>query len=92
MRETKSNSDWRDVYAGDAEHAAAKFADRHDCENEYWILQQGDRCEAVIEVRDPNSQITRWRIRAESVPHYYAEKMETDDAEGLHSADVEERL
>lgn len=74
----KSERDWVPIFAANPEVAAEKFADRYDCENEYSILQQGDNCERIIEVRDPSDEITRWNIRAESVPHYYAEAAEED--------------
>lgn len=75
----KTDRDWCEVYAIDAESAAEKFADKHDCENEYRILELADRCEEVIEVKDATGAITLWNIRAESIPHYYAEKIEAED-------------
>lgn len=68
----KDDRDWRETYARDAESAAEKFAEEYDCENEYNILRQGERCEQVIEVRSTDGTITRWNIHAESLPHYYA--------------------
>lgn len=64
------------MYAHDAESAVEKFAETHDCENEYGILQQGECCEQVIEARDSAGEITRWNILGESVPHYSASPVE----------------
>lgn len=74
----KEDRDWREVYAADPEAAAEKFAGDYDCENEYSILQEGDRCERIIEVRLDGGAPTRWNISAENVPHYYAS--EADEA------------
>lgn len=71
----KRDRDWCMVYAADAESAAEKFADRHDCENEYLILQQGDRGATVVEVRSSHGLVTLWKIRAESLAHYYADQI-----------------
>lgn len=77
--DTKNYGDrWDDVRETSAESAAEKFAEEYDQSNEYNILQQGDRCEEVIEVRDRDGTVTRWRVHGESVPHYYAEEAETE--------------
>lgn len=70
---------WGRVRDTDPEAAAERFAEEYDCNNEHHILQQGDRCEEIIEVRNREGTITRWRIHAESVPHYYAEEAEEED-------------
>lgn len=75
--------DWRQVREIDAENAAETFAEEFDCENEYEILKQGDRCEEIVQVRDQSLQLTRWRITAESRPHYYAEQDLDDDQEEI---------
>jgi hypothetical protein len=75
-RPEKDDRDWQNVRARGAEAAAEKFAEEYDIYNEYNILRQGDRCEEIAEVRDGEGAITRWRITAESLPHYYANEVE----------------
>lgn len=77
----QDDTEWRDVHAYDAEHAATKFAEQHDSdEGDYPIMRNGDRGGIIVLVRKPNAAIERFSIRAESVPAYYASKLEDEDA------------
>jgi hypothetical protein len=54
--------------ATDAEDAAETFAEKSDRDGEYSIVTRG---EGRVWVKSPEGEITRWNIRAESVPSYY---------------------
>ena len=57
------------IYARDAEAAAEKWADQHDCEGDYTIIRGSP---ATVHVRDAEGAVTRWIVSGESVPEYTA--------------------
>lgn len=71
------DDDWQIVRAVDAESAAAQFAERYDCEGgDYSIVSRKMSDAVVIQVRKPDEKtFERWSIEAESVPTYYATKI-----------------
>lgn len=58
-----------EVYAPDAEEAAAKGAEKVDCDGDYNIIRAGS---ATALVRRPGGEAETFDIEAESVPHYSA--------------------
>ena len=65
----KYEEDWREVYATDAEEAAAKFCEQYDQDGDYDIIRRGGE---EIEVRKSKKDtVIIVDVEAESVPHYY---------------------
>jgi hypothetical protein len=65
----------RKIEAVDAEAAAEEWARREDWDSaEYAIV--GQRARPVVVVQAPDGTETRWRVRGEEVPTYYAEQVD----------------
>lgn len=61
--------DARPVYASDAEEASTEWAKLDDSRGDYAIVRGS---EAIVCVRSPDGEITRWVVHGESVPQYSA--------------------
>lgn len=63
--------DWEPAFGLSAEDAAINWCEKHDCENEYIILQSGEEVLFVRKEGDDGDGV-RVEILAESRPHYSA--------------------
>lgn len=65
----------RTIEAYDAEHAAELWAEMADhLSAEYYIVSQTEK--PIVCVRSADGEVSRWRVRGEAVPAYYAEQVE----------------
>lgn len=73
---------WNNIHASDAEGAAKKYAEHYDCEGgEYAIVSGRFRGNCIVLVRAIGSDtVERWAIEAETVPKYYAARVEEEPA------------
>jgi hypothetical protein len=70
-REDEGWDDWNPVHGLSEEDAAVEWCDRHDCENEYSILQNGEAVLFVRRLGDTGNGV-KVEISAESRAHYTA--------------------
>src|SRR5262245_34150961 len=73
--------DWEDaseVWATDAEEAVEQYCDKYDCEGDYTIIHAGG-CDLIYcrgEDPEGNTEITKWKVTAETEINYYAYQRE----------------
>ncbi len=75
FEDTKNfGEEWTEIADFMPEWAATTFADQMDCHGDYDIIRRGES-ESPVEVMAPDGHVTKWKITAESVPHYYARQI-----------------
>ena len=67
------DEDWQEVQAHDAWLAAKAGADQYDQEDRY-MIRSGEP--HVFEVRDADGVVTKWVVRGEAEPMYYASPLD----------------
>lgn len=65
----------RKIEAMDAEDAAEQWAEQEDWYSAEYAIVSG-RSTPVVAVRAPDGTETRYRVRGEAVPAYYADEVE----------------
>jgi hypothetical protein len=77
--EDADEDDWRQVRASDSEDAAEDYAQNYDSNGDYQIIAGGTIVVLVRKVGAEAKSIERFRVNGETVPRYYAEKLEPAD-------------
>lgn len=81
-REDEREDDGDDVLCTNPQDAVGLWAEDSDQQSaEYSIV--GGRDVPVVHVRAPDGTVTRWRVRGEAVPHYYATQVEASGFKAL---------